>query len=143
MGEALFFVLPVGILAYGVYTMGTLIRRAREVRAAWNSGLTAEARCVRMFVKRHSEDRSTLHHIYEFTARDGRAVRFEEKDGPETTLQGDIVTVFYTAEDPERATVRPPHPGMFAAFSGGALVRNVWIIAFCVFFIAAGAWGLS
>ncbi|MFF9623900.1 hypothetical protein [Streptomyces griseosporeus] len=51
---------------------------------------------------------TTLHHVYESTTRDGRAVRFEEKNGPATVLEGDITTVWYVPDRPERATAHAP-----------------------------------
>jgi hypothetical protein len=57
---------------------------------------------------------TTLHHVYEFTTREGRAVRFEERGGPGTVLEGDIVTVHYTADHPERATAEAPARGKLA-----------------------------
>ncbi|MFJ7078069.1 DUF3592 domain-containing protein [Streptomyces sp. NPDC098781] len=140
--EALFYLLPLVIMALAVFSVVKLIRRAREVRGAWNSGLTAEARCMRAYAMTRN-DNTRLHHVYEFTAHDGRTVRFEEKDGPATRVEGDFVTVFYVAQQPERATVRPPAPGVLGAIAGGALAANFAIIVFCLFFVTVAHWGLS
>ncbi len=77
--------------------------------------------------------RTTLHHVYEFTTRDGRVIRFDEEGGPSTTVEGDIVTVHYLPDRPERATARVPAPGKLAASTGCALVFLAAFIAFAVF----------
>lgn len=116
------------------------MRRSLELRRAWNSGLTAEARCLRSYttVSGGGNDTSvhtTLHHVYEFTTNKGRAIRFEEAHGPSTVVEGDIVTVHYTAQRPEKATAQPPSPVKAAAGTIGMLVFFGLIVAFCVGFM--------
>lgn len=112
MFESLFYAVPGVMLAGFVYAAYLLVRRARRISRTWAHGLTAEARCLRMYTTTSggggdTSVHTTLHHVYEFTARDGRTVRFEEEDGPATVLEGDFVTVRYLPELPERATARP------------------------------------
>ncbi|MFC4472728.1 hypothetical protein ACFPH6_51170 [Streptomyces xiangluensis] len=42
-------------------------------------------------------------------------MRFDEEDGPSTTVEGDIVTVHYLPERPERATAKVLARGKLAA----------------------------
>lgn len=81
------------------------------------------------------DDSATQHHVYEFATRDGRTVRFEEEHGPRTRVEGDIVSVHYLPERPERATAHAPSPGKLAAGSGCALVFFGVFIGFCVVFM--------
>ncbi|MEV8014970.1 hypothetical protein AB0O76_01120 [Streptomyces sp. NPDC086554] len=62
-------------------------------------------------------------------------VRFEEENGPATTVEGDFVTVHYTADRPERATAHAPSPVKSAASTIGLLCFFGVMIAFCVFFV--------
>ncbi|MEV5877927.1 DUF3592 domain-containing protein [Streptomyces sp. NPDC052101] len=139
--EAMFYVVPSLMIALAVFGLVRLIGRAREVRSAWNSGLTAEARCLRTYTTtsggRDTSVRTTLHHVYEFTTREGLAVRFEESNGPGTILENDIVTVHYAAERPERATAHVPARGKLAAESGCVLAFLGVFIAGCVAFMVA------
>ncbi|SDK66725.1 DUF3592 domain-containing protein [Streptomyces indicus] len=137
-----FYAVPLGMITVLVGMAIKILSRDQQVRAAWSSGLTAEARCVRFFTTTGgSDDRrtTTLHHVYEFVTREGRTVRFEEENGPATTVEGDIVTVHYTAEHPERATARPPRGGALTAQTTGTLVFLAVGVAFCVFFIGTFA----
>ncbi|SED65504.1 Protein of unknown function [Streptomyces sp. 3213] len=137
--EALFYLAPLLIIALVVFGATAVIRRARQVGSAWNSGLTAEARCLRTYTTSSGGGdtmvSTTLHHVYEFTTREGRTVRFEEENGPGTTLEGDIVTVHYAPEHPERATAHAPARGQLAAVTGCSLVFFGVIIAFCIVFM--------
>ncbi|MGQ4361290.1 DUF3592 domain-containing protein [Streptomyces sp. SAS_272] len=135
--ETFFYIVPtimiVGVLFLAYKTLG----RTRQVRAAWDSGVTAEGRCLRTYTSTSggSGDTSvstTLHHVYEFTTRDGRAFRFDEGGGPGTVIEGDIVTVFYAPEHPEGATARPPSRGKLAAGTGCLLAFFAVFIVFCV-----------
>ncbi|MEV2215431.1 DUF3592 domain-containing protein [Streptomyces sp. NPDC050997] len=137
--EAFFYAVPllmIGIVSFAAYAT---IRRARDVSSAWNSGLTAEARCLRAYTTtsggRETSVRTTLHHVYEFATREGRTVRFDETGGPGTTIEGDIVTVHYVADRPERATAKAPAPGKLAAGTGCLLAFFGVMIAFCVGFM--------
>lgn len=78
---------------------------------------------------------TTLHHVYEFTTRDGRVIRFDETDGPSTRVEGDIVTVHYLPERPERATAKVPAPAKLAASTGCALLFIAVFIALAIFLI--------
>ncbi|MFF3416651.1 DUF3592 domain-containing protein [Streptomyces sp. NPDC002698] len=135
-----FYALPGLIIAVVLFAAAKVVRRSLELRSAWDSGLTAEARCLRSYttVSGGGNDTSvttTLHHVYEFTTRDGRAVRFEESNGRRTVVEGDIVTVHYTAQHPDKATAHEPSRARVAA---GTLVTLAFfgvIIAFCVGFM--------
>jgi hypothetical protein len=136
---AFFFIVPALIIAGAVFGVVKVVGRAQEVRRAWNSGFTAEARCLRAYTTTSgggdSAVRTTLHHVYEFATYDGRVVRFEEPNGPGTTIEGDIVTVHYAPDRPERATAHAPAPGKLAAGSGCVLVFLGVVIAFCLVFM--------
>ncbi|WP_405996494.1 DUF3592 domain-containing protein [Streptomyces sp. NBC_00986] len=137
--EALFYVAPVLMIVLVLFGAGAVIRRSRRVNSAWSSGLTAEGRCLRTYTTTSGGGdtmvSTSLHHVYEFTTREGRIVRFEERGGPGTTLVGDIVTVYYAADHPEQATAHAPSRGKLAAGAGCALVFFGVIVAFCVVFI--------
>jgi hypothetical protein len=76
-----------------------------------------------------------MHHVYEFTTRDGRTIRFEEPNGPSTVVEGDIVPAYYTARHPEKATAYPPSRAKVAAGTLGMLVFYGVIVSFCVGFM--------
>lgn len=138
--DVFFYLIP-GLIAVGAASMAYgLLRRAGQVRAPWSSGLTAEARCLRAYTTQHSDSdghrSTTWHHVYEFTTADGRATRFEERNGPATTLEGDFVTVYYTAARPQSATAVAPARVRLAVGAVAVLTFLGAIIAFCVFFIA-------
>ncbi|MBK3644906.1 DUF3592 domain-containing protein [Streptomyces sp. MBT33] len=146
--EAFFYAVPALMIAVAVAALIAVLRRARHISGAWNSGLTAEARCLNTYTTTSggggdSSVSTTLHHVYEFTTREGRAVRFEEHNGPRTIVTGDIVTVRYTAEHPERATAKPPRPGRLLAEQGCVLAFFGVFIAFCLFFMLAVHVGFS
>ncbi|MBC9717061.1 hypothetical protein H9Y04_31470 [Streptomyces sp. TRM66268-LWL] len=132
-----FYAVPTVMAAFAILFAVSSLRRARELSAAWRSGLTAEARCLRAYTttsgSRGGSTSTTQHHVYEFLTRDGRAIRFEEDNGPGMRVAGDIVTVHYTAERPERATAHRPQRGLNAAAGGGVLVFCGAMVAFCVF----------
>ncbi|MFJ5836110.1 DUF3592 domain-containing protein [Streptomyces shenzhenensis] len=123
--EALFYVIPVILIAVAGYGALRMIGRFRRIDATWSRGLTAEARCLRSYVSTSGGGdtmvHTTLHHVYEFTTREGRAVRFDEPNGPSTVVEGDVVTVHYLPDRPEQATARPPAPGRLAAETGCVL----------------------
>ncbi|GAA3770475.1 DUF3592 domain-containing protein [Streptomyces phyllanthi] len=111
--------------------------RSRELRLAWSSGLTAEARCLRTYTKtsggHDSSVRTTLHHVYEFRTWDGRVIRFDEAHGPSTRVEGDIVIVHYTPDRPERATAHAPNSvrnGLGTGLITGCLVVMILIALF-------------
>ncbi|MDG4858433.1 hypothetical protein P8605_09765 [Streptomyces sp. T-3] len=142
--DFMFVVIPLFIMGVAILVGVKTVLRALQLRSAWRSGLTAEARCLRFYTttRRHDDHvTTTRHHVYEFTTRDGRLVRFEEENGPGTIIEGDIVPVHYTAEHPERATARPPSPVGNLAGTAGTLAFVAVMIAFCVFFMTTAASG--
>ncbi|AKJ12944.1 hypothetical protein ABB07_23785 [Streptomyces incarnatus] len=117
-----------------------LLVRARRISRIWARGLTAEACCLRAYTTTSggggdTSVRTTLHHVYEFTTREGRTVRFEEAGGPATVVEGDFAAVRYLPERPEQATARPPAPAKLAVGTGFSVAFLGAAIAFCVFFI--------
>ncbi|MGW0944286.1 DUF3592 domain-containing protein [Streptomyces sp. NPDC002623] len=101
-----------------------LVRRVRQRRAAWRSGLTAPGRVVRAWETTEmisTVATRTRWYAYEFTARDGRTVRFEESGGPRERAVGDEILVHYAAREPERATASAPQPGRDIAGTAIAL----------------------
>jgi hypothetical protein len=138
--EAFFYVVPLLMIGLVSFAAFTVIRRARDVSSAWNSGLTAEARCLRTYTTTSgggdTSVSTTLHHVYEFATREGRVVRFDETGGPGTTIEGDLVTVHYAADRPERATAKAPAPGKLAVGTGCLLAFFAVIILFCLGFMA-------
>ena len=105
MFELLFYAVPTLIIAGCGFAVYALIRRARRLSRTWAHGLTAEARCLRSYTTTSggggdTSVHTTLHHVYEFTTREGRTVRFDEENGPSTVVEGDFVTVRYLPECP-------------------------------------------
>ncbi|WP_406008731.1 hypothetical protein OG440_23380 [Streptomyces sp. NBC_00637] len=137
--EAFFYLVPSVMIAGLLFGVFGLVRRSRRVVRAWDGGLTAQARCLRAYTTTSGGGDTavgtTLHHVYEFGTRAGRVVRFEEANGPGTTVEGDIVTVHYAAEHPEEATARTPARNRLFAESGALLLFLGVAIAFCVFFM--------
>ncbi|MEV5435945.1 hypothetical protein AB0K80_07910 [Streptomyces sp. NPDC052682] len=142
--DVFFYLVPDVIMAGALFMAYRVVRRWLRIRSAWNSGLTAEARCLRTYTTTHggandTSVRTTLHHVYEFLARDGRVVRFEEDGGPGTILEGDYVTVYYTAGREVVATAHAPSRAKHAAAAVGILAFLGVIVAFCVGFIVTYA----
>ena len=138
--DLFFYAIPSFILVIVLLAAARVVRRSLQLRSNWNSGLTAEGRCLRAYTTTSggggdTSVTTTLHHVYEFSTREGRAVRFEEKNGPSTTVEGDIVTVHYTAQHPERATAHVPAPVKAMAGTIGMLVFFGVIAVFCVGFM--------
>ncbi|MCI3276515.1 DUF3592 domain-containing protein [Streptomyces cylindrosporus] len=138
--DVLFYLVPGLIMAVALFMAYRVVRRWLQVRGAWNSGLTAQGRCLRMFTTTHggmndTSVHTTLHHVYEFTTRDGRVVRFEEEDGPGTRLEGDLVTVYYTAGENVVATAHEPGQLKQAAATFGILAFLGVVVVFCVGFM--------
>ncbi|WP_338696892.1 DUF3592 domain-containing protein [Streptomyces sp. Q6] len=137
--DFMFYVIP-GIIAAVALGIGyAVLGRSLQMHAAWRSGLTAEARCLRTYTSVGGGERSTTttqHHVFEFTTPEGRTVRFDEAGGPTTVVQGDLVVVHYTAARPERATASPPRA--FANVAGTAFLLGfvVLMLVFCVFFVS-------
>ncbi|MFI7504654.1 DUF3592 domain-containing protein [Streptomyces sp. NPDC049687] len=108
--KLVFVLLIIGFAAAGY----AIVRRTLQRRAAWESGLTAPARVVRAWQTTqivNNTARLVYWHEYDYTTRDGRAVRFTEGGGPRDRGVGDEVRVHYTAEEPERATASVPQAG--------------------------------
>ncbi|MGH4032666.1 DUF3592 domain-containing protein [Actinomycetota bacterium Odt1-20B] len=142
--EFLFYAVPTFIAAVAVFGAVKLLQRQGQIRSAWNSGLTAEGRCLRTYTTTrshgdgngHHSVSTTLHHVYEFATYDGRPVRFEEENGPATTVEGDFVTVYYTAERPDQATAHPPRPVAMTANTIVLLCFFGLILVFCIYFMS-------
>ncbi|MFD6497232.1 DUF3592 domain-containing protein [Streptomyces sp. NPDC060188] len=135
-----FYAVPVLIITGVLLIAVKVVRRSLELRSAWSSGLTAEGRCLRSYTTTgggagDSSVTTTLHHVYEFTTRDGRAVRFDEDNGRPTVVEGDIVTVHYTAAHPEKATAHAPSPVKAAVGTVAMLAFCGVVVAFCVGFM--------
>ncbi|MFF5189477.1 DUF3592 domain-containing protein [Streptomyces sp. NPDC000345] len=117
-----FVLLIVGFVVAGY----AIVRRTRQRRAAWESGLTAPGRVVRAWRTTqvvNNVARQVQWHEYDYTTRDGRAVRFKEGGGPRDRGAGDEAVVHYSPDDPERATAFAPQPGKdTAAMVFGLLV---------------------
>lgn len=138
--DAFFYLIPGLILAGVLYMAYRVLRRWFQVRRAWGSGLTAEARCLRTYTTvsgGHGDTsvHTTLHHVYEFTARDGRVIRFEEEGGPGTTVEGDFVTVHYAEGREVVATAHAPGQVKQAAAAIGILAFLGVAAVFCVGFM--------
>ena len=139
--DAFFYIIPVVIMTVIAFMAYRVLHRWLQIRSAWNSGLTAEARCLKAFTTvsrstgEHSGVRTTIHHVYEFNTHDGRAIRFEEEDGPMTTVEGDFVTVHYTDGPNVVATAHKPGHLKQAAASLGLLAFLGVAFAFCVGFM--------
>jgi len=138
--DAFFYLIPGLIMAGALFMASRVLRRWLQLRSAWNSGLTAEARCLRMYTTTHggsgdTQVRTTLHHVYEFTTQDGRVIRFEEEGGPGTTVEGDIVTVHHTGGEEVVATAHAPGRAKHAATLVGTLAFLGVVVAFCVVFM--------
>ncbi|MFJ7332692.1 hypothetical protein ACIQU3_30070 [Streptomyces sp. NPDC101110] len=140
--DVVFYVVPGLIMALALFMAGRVVRRWLQIRGAWNSGLTAEGRCLRTFTTvggghGGTAVRTTLHHVYEFIARDGRVIRFEEDGGPATTVEGDYVTVYYTDGRQVVATAQAPSRAKQAVSAVGMLAFLGVVVVFCAGFIAA------
>ncbi|MFH9013834.1 hypothetical protein ACH4C6_20940 [Streptomyces sp. NPDC017943] len=140
--DVVIYVVPGVIMALALFMAYRVVRRWLQIRGAWNSGLTAEGRCLRAYTTvsgGHGDTsvRTTLHHVYEFIAQDGRVVRFEEDGGPGTTVEGDYVTVYYSGGPRVVATAQPPSRVRQTASAVGALVFLGVIVVFCAGFVTA------
>ncbi|MGI5401216.1 hypothetical protein ACQEVG_17505 [Streptomyces sp. CA-135486] len=116
--DFVFHVLFPLIIVMLIWAGYALIRRTQERRAAWESGLTARARVVRAYVRVqmvNNVTRRIQYHEYDFTTADGRTVRFDEAGGPASRGVGDETLVYYTREQPDKATASEPVPGKDAA----------------------------
>lgn len=138
--DLMFYGGPTFIIAIAVLMATFVIRRVLRMRRAWNSGLTAEARCLRTYTTTSGGSgdtsvRTTLHHVYEFVARDGRTIRFDEPHGPGTVIEGDHVTVFYSEGERVNATAHRPSPVRHGLALAGILGFLGVVVVFCVGFM--------
>jgi hypothetical protein len=138
--DFMFYVVPSFMIMVALGGAAFLIRRMLRMRRAWASGLTAEARCLRSYTTTSggsgdSSVHTTLHHVYEFVARDGRTIRFEEPHGPGTVIEGDYVTVFYSEGQQVIATAHRPSPVRHGLALVGGLAFLGLIVAFSVAFM--------
>ncbi|MFF7752595.1 hypothetical protein ACFZCP_25890 [Streptomyces sp. NPDC007971] len=132
---AFFDICMLVMLAIIVLSAVGLVRRTQQRRAAWASGLTAEARAVRAWVTTQMVDnvaRRTQWHEYDYTTRDGRAARFRESGGPRERVTGDTVLVHYALHEPDKATASAPQPGRDTA---GTAVWLVILASLAVFLL--------
>jgi hypothetical protein len=139
--DVVFYVVPGLITAVAVFMAYRVVRRWLQIRGAWNSGLTAEGRCLRTYTtvgggRGDTSVRTTLHHVYEFIAHDGRVIRFEEDGGRATTVEGDYVTVYYTDGRQVVATAQAPSRVRLAVGAVGILAFLGVIVVFCAGFTA-------
>ncbi|WP_406157860.1 hypothetical protein OG806_19175 [Streptomyces sp. NBC_00882] len=141
--DAFFYVIPVQIMAVVLLAAYVVVRRWLRIRSAWQSGLTAEGRCLRVYAMAHGGGdtgvRTSLRHVYEFRARDGRVVRFEEEGGPGTILEGDIVTVHYADGPDVVATARPGRGGHGCAACAVLAMAGVVVLVCAVVMVALTA----
>ncbi|MGW0879493.1 DUF3592 domain-containing protein [Streptomyces sp. NPDC002671] len=138
--ELLLYIVPVVMIGFLAFAAYALIRRARRISRTWTHGLTAEGRCLRSYTTTSggggdSSVHTTLHHVYEFTTREGRTVRFDEENGPSTVVDGDHVIVRYLPECPELATALPPSRARLAFGTGCGLIVIGLATTVCVVFI--------
>ncbi|MFG2355944.1 hypothetical protein [Streptomyces sp. NPDC048521] len=130
----MFNISMLGLLGLAVWSAVALVRRTRQRRAAWESGLTAQARVVRAWSTTqlvNNVARRVQWHEYDFTTQDGRAVRFKESGGPRDRTEGHQVLVHYAPHEPDKATASEPRPGRDMA------ITVVWLVvlAACAIFL--------
>ncbi|MEU0002957.1 DUF3592 domain-containing protein [Streptomyces sp. NPDC006314] len=132
--DALFNLSMLGLLGFAIWSAVALVRRTRQRRAAWQSGLTAQARVVRAWCTTqlvNNVARRVQWHEYDFTTHDGRVVRFKESGGPHDRAEGQQVLVHYARHEPDKATASEPQPGKDMAST------VVWLVllAACAIFL--------
>ena len=137
--DVFFYAFP-GLIAVAVlFAAARVIRGSLRLRSAWNSGQTAEGRCLRTFTTTRGGGETRVytvrHHVFEFTAQDGRPVRFEEEGCPATIIEGDFVTVYYKAGEEADATAKAPSPLGNATSTAGQLAFLGVVFVFCVGFM--------
>ncbi|MEU6179601.1 hypothetical protein [Streptomyces coeruleorubidus] len=138
--DVVFYVVPGLIMTVAVFMAYRVVRRWLQIRSAWNSGLTAEGRCLRTFTtvsggNGDTSVRTTLHHVYEFITHDGRVIRFEEDGGRATTVEGDYVTVHYADGRQVVATAQAPSRVRQAVIAVGMLAFLGVLVVFCAGFM--------
>ncbi|MGW5613828.1 hypothetical protein [Streptomyces sp. NPDC003877] len=127
------YVVPGLVVALAVWMACRAVRCWWRLRGAWDSRLTAEARCLGAY----PAGRGVLHHVYEFITPDGRVITFEEDGGPATTAESDYVTVHYTAGRRIVATAQAPSRARRAMTAVGLLAFLGVIALFCAGFLTA------
>ncbi|MGC4999261.1 MULTISPECIES: DUF3592 domain-containing protein [unclassified Streptomyces] len=136
--DVLLYLVPGVITAGCVFGVVQVIRRALGTSKLWARGRTAEGRCLNTYAKTSGGNgaavRSTLHHVYEFTTREGGRFRFDEVGGDSTVVAGDHVTVRYLAERPQWATALEPARGRLILGTGAVVAFLGVMIAGCVLF---------
>ncbi|MFJ7194538.1 MULTISPECIES: DUF3592 domain-containing protein [unclassified Streptomyces] len=112
---AIYFVVAVGAAVMSGRSLDRQLQGPR-LRAIWAQGRTAEARCTALRTEEGQDaEGGFVLHTYptlEFRTDDGRAVSFEERRSRPTPAEGDVVTVHYSAANPQDATTRAPSFGM-------------------------------
>ncbi|MEU5537107.1 DUF3592 domain-containing protein [Streptomyces sp. NPDC020362] len=132
---AFFNICMTAMLAIIVLTAVGLVRRTQQRRAAWASGLTAQARVVRAWTTTHMVNnvaRRVQWHEYDYTTQDGRTVRFKESGGPRERATGDTTLVHYALHEPDKATASATEPGKDTA---GTVVWLVVLGAATIFLL--------
>ncbi|WP_234306691.1 DUF3592 domain-containing protein [Streptomyces sp. NRRL F-2799] len=136
--DALLYLVPGVITAGCVFGAVQVIRRALRTSRTWARGLTAEGRCLNTYTKTSGGNdtavHSTLHHVYEFTTREGKKFRFDEVGGDSTVVAGDHVVVRYLAERPQWATALRPARGRLILGTGVLVAFLGVMIVGCVLF---------
>ncbi|MET8815263.1 DUF3592 domain-containing protein [Streptomyces sp. NPDC004549] len=139
--DLVLYVIPSIMIALCVFLAAELVRRSRRVSRTWAHGLTAEGRCLNTYTTtgggRDTSVHTTLHHVYEFTTREGRTYRFDETDGSPTVVAGDHVAVRYLPEHPEGATALAPQRGRLALVTGVGLGVLGAVVVGCAVFMGA------
>ncbi|MET7613595.1 DUF3592 domain-containing protein [Streptomyces seoulensis] len=135
--EALLYLAP-GLIATGcVLGVVQVIRRALRTSKLWAHGQVAEGRCLNTYMKSSGNDaavRSTLHHVYEYTTREGGRFRFDEVGGDSTVLAGDHVVVRYLPDRPQWATALQPARGRLVLGTGALVAFLGVLVVGCVLF---------
>ncbi|GHF25348.1 hypothetical protein E5082_26010 [Streptomyces griseoluteus] len=136
--DALLYLVPGVITAGCVFGAVQVIRRALRTSRMWAHGLTAVARCLNTYTKTSGGNdtavSSTLHHVYEFTTREGERFRFDEAGGDSTVVAGDHLVVRYLAERPQWATALQPARGRLILGTAVLLAFLAVIILGCLLF---------
>jgi hypothetical protein len=129
---AVYLVVAVGASLF----YGRVLDRQLEgprLRAAWASGLTAEARCTSLRTEETQDAEGApvvhVHPTLEFRTADGRTVSFEERQARLTPAEGDYLTVYYDPRNPEDATARPPSFGPRRARVVAPVVGSAFAVA--------------
>ncbi|MBV2357554.1 DUF3592 domain-containing protein [Streptomyces sp. J2-1] len=141
--DSFFYLVPVLMICFFALIAYRLVSRAGQLGRTWSRGLVAEGRCVGTHTATrtttHGEGagsvHTTLHHVYEFTTREGDVVRFSETGGRATVVAGDHVPVRYLPECPEQATTHPPARARLVAGTAVAVLFLGVAVTFCLAFM--------